>query len=169
VAFEQSLKIDPAQAESLYSLGRILHEAGGDEAAVEYLRQALICAGRYERMKAEDMRDMLTSAMEYLLEIYEDFEIFFSNLPKAQDMLLPGEPLSSSYIFKFMDLTICPDDYKSLYPLAEMYMGKHRDQLADGTLYKSISKTDKNLLFSEGRQEKKSGKKKKRKKEKGRK
>jgi len=166
VAFEQSLKIDPAQVESLYSLGRILHEAGEDEAAVEYLHQALINAGRYERMKAEDMRDMLTSAMECLLEIYEDFEIFFSDLPKAQDMLLPGETPGSSYAFKSMDLTICPDDYKSLYPLAEMYIGKHRDKLADGTFYKSISKMDKNPLFPEEVREKRSGKKKKKKKKK---
>ncbi|MFA4885940.1 MAG: hypothetical protein WC601_09235 [Desulfotomaculaceae bacterium] len=44
MALEQSLKIDPVQMESLYSLGKILHEAGEDEAAVRYLRQALINA-----------------------------------------------------------------------------------------------------------------------------
>ncbi|NLI11338.1 tetratricopeptide repeat protein [Pelotomaculum propionicicum] len=163
VAFEQSLKIDPAQMESLYSLGKILHEAGEDEAAARYLRQVLINAKRYGRMKAEDMRDMLTSTMEYLLIIYDDFEKFLSALPKAQDMLLPGETLSDSCAIGFMDLTIYPDDYKSFYPLAEMYMGKRRDELADRTFCKSISKADKNLLFPEGRREKKSGKKKKKK------
>jgi len=165
VAFERSLKIDPAQMESLYSLGKILHEVGEDEAAVQYLRQALINAHRYERMKAEDMRDMLTGAMEYLLEIYDDFEKFLSALPKAHEMLLPGETLDNSGIIEFMDLTIYPGDYKSFYPLAEMYMGKRRDELPAGSrmFCKSISATDKTPLFPEGKREKKSGKKKKRK------
>jgi predicted TPR repeat methyltransferase len=39
VAFEQSLKIGPAQMESLYTLGKIRHEAGEDEAAVDIWRK----------------------------------------------------------------------------------------------------------------------------------
>ena len=157
VAFEQSLKIDPAQFESLYSLGKILCEAGELEAGAKYLRQALIHARRYERMKAEEMRDMITSALMFLLEICNDIEEFLNVLPKEQEVL-PGETLDGSWATGFMDLTIYPDDYKSFYPLAEVYMGKRRNELADKTLCISTSEGGQPSFSPEVRREDKSGK-----------
>jgi tetratricopeptide (TPR) repeat protein len=169
VALEESIKIDPGQMESLYSLGRMLFDADEVEMAGRRIRQTLICAHRYDRMKAEDMRIMLTSSLQFFLDIHNDFEKFLSALPKASDMLSSGETLDESGAIIFTDLTIYPDEPESFYPLAEMYMGKRRDELPPEaqTLYQNTCVTanaaGKTPVLSGGKSKKKSGKKKKRK------
>jgi len=169
VALEESIKIDPGQMESCYSLGRMLFDAGEADMAERYIRQTLICAHRYDRMKAEDMRIMLTSSLQMFLDIHSHFEKFLSALPKAYDMLSSGETLDESGTIVFTDLTIYPDEPESFYPLAEMYMGKRRDELPPETqtLYQNtcvtVNATGKTPVLSGGKSKNKSGEKKKRK------
>lgn len=85
VAFEESIKQDPFQMESHYSLGKILFEASVKDAAALHLRRVLLTARDYEHLKPLDMRDLLTGTLFMLLDILEDVEKLLEFLPKAGD------------------------------------------------------------------------------------
>ncbi|OPX87217.1 MAG: Tetratricopeptide repeat protein [Pelotomaculum sp. PtaB.Bin104] len=170
VAYEQSLIIDPAQMESHYSLAKALFNAGEKAAAAQHFRQALICAHRYSRMQAERMRDMLVSTFEYLLQIHCDMEKFLASLPTELDMLPPGEAAYASGTVVSREINIYPGNPKSFYPMAEMYMGKRREELLTGSQMpgesiSAISQTaGKTSSRPGGNRKKKSGKKNKKRK-----
>lgn len=120
VAYEESVKNDPGQTESHYSLGRILHEVGLTEDAVLHLREMLVTARHYELMESLQLRDLLTAGLHILFDIKED--------PKEMmDFLLKGEkdrPLDSQIKgpMHYVELDITFDEFEGLYPLAEIYM-----------------------------------------------
>lgn len=63
VAFEESIKNDPKQTESHYSLGQLLYMAGMNDAAIQHLRQVLITARDYDKIGPSELRDMLTESL----------------------------------------------------------------------------------------------------------
>lgn len=71
VAFEHSLRLDPAQIESHFSLGNILVEIGEDESAAYHFRMMLVYARLYQKMESLQMRDMLTAGLQCLFEIHQ--------------------------------------------------------------------------------------------------
>lgn len=133
-AFEQSVKVDPGQLESHFSLGRFLFEIDLDAEAVQHLRQVLILAHSYEKLPAPALRDMLTETLRMLVMISQDEEEFLSFLPTAEEVYLrEDKPVLHNPVIKIMDISIDSSDPLTLRPLAECYMGKRRRELNPGT------------------------------------
>jgi tetratricopeptide (TPR) repeat protein len=124
-AFEESIKHDPGQMESHFSLGQILLKAGLKEAAASHLRRVLITAYKYDRLKRSDLRDMLTETLFTLLDILEGMTNLVEFLPKADeilpDCLESGAP-DKTVTLNFREIDIRLDKFEGMYPLAELYM-----------------------------------------------
>ena len=130
VAFEESIKNDAGQVESLFSLGQLLYEADELEAAAPYLRQALIFARDYDELEPKDLRDMLTNALFLLLEIVGDLDTLMKSIPTADDF--PGFRDRNNDVhtgLQYLELSLSLNSFKGLYPLAEAYMGKQQNKL----------------------------------------
>jgi thioredoxin-like negative regulator of GroEL len=68
---KESIKHDPCQMESHYSLGKILLEAGAKDAAALHLRRMLLSARDYDHLSPLAMRELLTDALFMLLDILD--------------------------------------------------------------------------------------------------
>lgn len=132
-AFERSVAIDNTQLESHYSLGGILYEIGELEAAAVHLRQTLACAHRYRHMPADILRNMLASSLQMLFEINVQTGKKVPVVPSEEEMAAAREPgldkNASLAIDKMIDLTIYPDQNKTLLAAAELYMGQRREEI----------------------------------------
>lgn len=133
VAFEQSLKVDPEQLESHYTLGNILLELGLEREALSHLRQVLIVARKYKQVTADKLRDLLAETLYHLVMLAGDGEQFLSFLPTGAE-LFPGESLPSGTTIMFTEISIDPANPSSLLPLAEQFMGERRRELKSPTL-----------------------------------
>ena len=161
VAFEQSLKVDPEQLESHYTLGNILLELGLEREALSHLRQVLIVARKYKQVTASYLRDLLAETLYHLVLLARDGEQFLSFLPMGHE-LFPGESLPSGTTIMFTDISVDSSDPSSLLPLAEQYMGERRRELKSPTLKLPDAATLKKLTGSVSRPGTKKSKKKNR-------
>lgn len=121
-AFEHSIKIDPSQIESHYTLGDLLAQISDLQNAGYHLRQMLLGAAAYKKMPAVKLREMLASGLQLLF--------FMSDHTNGEVPFLPtlDEIKESEREVSFTNLTdvevdIFPDDISSFFPIAEMYMG----------------------------------------------
>jgi len=166
VAFEESIKQDPCQMESHYSLGKILLEAGAKDAATLHLRRVLLTARDYDHLTPLAMRDLLTDALFMLFDILSDLNKLVEFIPKGNEF--SNESPESCHDQKpvtvhFMDIDISVDEFEGMYPLAELYMGKHQKKLAPDvqTLYPTQSNTNKLMKEIKKKSSKKKRKRKK--------
>ncbi|MDA8229625.1 MAG: tetratricopeptide repeat protein [Desulfitobacterium hafniense] len=131
VAYEQSLKYDPAQMESHYSLGRILYEHGEMEAAASHLRRMLLTARSYDRLDPIDFRNILARGLHILLDIFDDAEKLFDFIPKANEFGDTNSEMNyNKQVPVYLDLDLDLSTFEGFYPIAEMYMGERRTELA---------------------------------------
>lgn len=124
--YEKSLAADPMQTESLFSLSKLLFYAGLDQVAKSYLRQVLTSAHRYEHLDNDKLRDLLASTLQMYIQVCPTLEECAESLPKAEEILssnnLPIEHANQPY--QHIEFEIDLDNPQTLYPLAEVYMGK---------------------------------------------
>lgn len=144
VAFEQSIRVDPAQIESHYSLGDILFQIGEDEKAAYHFHMMLVYARFYEKLDAIRIRDMLSAGLQNLFKIYDCSKHAIPFLPSREDFAdLNGfEEMQhhASSPVALLDFNFHPDDQESFRPIAEIYMGNRRMEIPvhDRTLDKHL-------------------------------
>jgi len=132
VAYEQAIRHDSKQMESHYSLGHILLDNGDREAGIVHLRLTLMTAHTYPYLDPADMRDMLAETLIMLIEEIENNEQLAEWLPLREEIeAYSGGAFNSSQISEISEIVLDLDteDITSLYPLAEMYMGKWNEKL----------------------------------------
>ncbi len=129
VAYEESLKHDPHQVESHYSLGKILFQVGETEAAIQHFRRALHSAHDYQRLEPLALRDMLSDSLFALLDIVRDAEVFATLLPCADELEGEAETRKKHRTLFFTELDLDLSQFEGMYPLAEVYMGKQQKQI----------------------------------------
>jgi len=129
-AFEHSLSIDPMQTESWYSLGMILEDIEPNATATFY-HKMLISASNYRKMDAKSLRELLLVALRALvgLNIYSNGEISIIPQPKDyEDLNINIHDLGYGQT-EIFEGEVHPDNLQSFYPLAELFMGKRRNEL----------------------------------------
>jgi len=134
VAFEQSIRVDPGQMESHYSLGCILFQLAEDKKAAYHFRMMLVYARAYKELDAIQMRDMLAAGLQHLFEIHIRSNRGIPFLPSREEWAaLDGLKITANNPavpeLTFLDLELHPDQLESFWPLAEMYMGNLRMDL----------------------------------------
>lgn len=90
VAFEQAIRLDPAQFESLYSLGQLLINAHQPQLGAELWRRALASASRYRHLAFESIRSMAEVMIEGLNRLRES-DPEMPVWPTPADWLAVGE------------------------------------------------------------------------------
>lgn len=85
VAFEQAIRIDPRQLESLYSLGLVLVEVGAVREGAHLLRRAFACAAGYRRLRPETRRWIVVEALSRLDQFQAPF------WPTADEVRMSGD------------------------------------------------------------------------------
>ncbi len=162
-AFEESIKHDPDQTESHFSIGQVLLKAGLKEEAASHLRRVLITANKYDRLDRSDLRDLLTETLFMLLDIFEEMPKLLEFLPKA-DEIIPGclesHAPDKTVILNFREINISLDKFEGMYPLAELYMNPKYKKEAPG-VQSNYSQQQNTGRF--GQKKKKKAKKKKKK------
>ncbi|WP_053360873.1 tetratricopeptide repeat protein [Bacillus sp. FJAT-27251] len=145
-AFERSIELNPMQTESLYTLGLILSEAGESEEAAHFFHRMLLTAKKYTRLSPNELRDYVTSALIELLDIASE--------PDMKRSLVPPRDLADEFwdnpeedFFKMeseiMNADISTENFETLYPLAELYMGPQRFGLSRKKIHQLPSKNKK--------------------------
>jgi tetratricopeptide (TPR) repeat protein len=135
-AYERSLSINPLQTESRYSLGMILSPIEPKEAAKQY-HIMLISAFKYTRMDALNLQDLLSIGLRDLfylnsisngdisvippMSLYQELQIEIPNSYDSSLNIIEGEFDS--------------DNLESFYPIAEIFMGKRREELPRKKVY----------------------------------
>ncbi|WP_018133133.1 tetratricopeptide repeat protein [Effusibacillus pohliae] len=153
VAWEQSVRVDPKQMESHYSLGNLLLQIGETEKAASHFRTALASARFYEKMEATAMRDMLTGSLQSLFQIHLESHQTIPFLPTEQEQEKAGrgDDHSDERVLTLLDFELYSDDPDSFKPLAEMFMGPRRQEIPDDerTLDKHLSAVGRHLKQKE--------------------
>ncbi len=125
-ALEKSLSLDANLMESDFTLGMILIQSGAEEAGARYLRQALAKAARYERLNANDLRDLLAHALIELARVHVKSGKAIAMLPSPEEWAEArnsttdaGGDSDSHWVVAISGRS---DDPTTFYPLAEKYL-----------------------------------------------
>lgn len=135
-AFEYSVSIDPLQTESLFSLGMILSNIEPKEAANQYHRM-LISAFKYTRMDASNLRDLLSNGLHDLFYLNSISNGELSVIPPMSlyQELQIEIPSSEDSSLNIIEGEVDSDNLESFYPIAEIFMGKRREELSGKKVY----------------------------------
>lgn len=155
--FEHSVRIDPGQFESHYTLGDILLQIGELERASHHFRQMLIFARRYNKLDVLKMREMMADGLQKLFDIHVTTKQKVPFMPLKEDFaVLEGmsEIAASSDDSQLVlyDLEFHLDDRKSFLPIAEMYLGNRREEIqsSERTLDKHLAESEKKQQLKRG-------------------
>ncbi len=85
IAFEEAIRIDTRQFESLYSLGMLLTDVGALDDGGYLLRRAFACAAGYRRLDAPTQRAAVAEALERLAGLHIPI------WPTADEVSLSGD------------------------------------------------------------------------------
>ncbi|WP_063891887.1 tetratricopeptide repeat protein [Paenibacillus sp. Soil787] len=133
-AYEKSIQVDPSQVESHYSLGGLLFQIGELEKSAYHGRMMLVYARLYSKMSVLDLREILAAGLQNLHYIHMESDRKIAFMPTMEEFELidtnqetaAGAEAST---ISLADLEIFPDERKSFYPLAEMYMWLRKDEI----------------------------------------
>ncbi len=129
-AFEHSLTVDPEQIESHYTLGGYFFEMEAYEKAAYHYKEMLVCAGGYDKISAEDLRNMLSSGLQDLFKMNQQTNGEITLIPTRDEMEARGKlPAFNGSRNMKMNLEIYSDDQRSFYPVAESFMGKRNKEI----------------------------------------
>lgn len=121
-AFEHSIKLDPHQIESHYSIGDLLFHISDLKNASYHFKQALIHAHLYQHIPAEPLRELLSIALFNLFTMHLETEGDISFLPTEDEIKSAEKKEENPIGLMDMDLEISLNDLESFYPLAEIFM-----------------------------------------------
>ncbi|SEC44138.1 tetratricopeptide repeat protein [Paenibacillus sp. GP183] len=133
-AYEKSIQVDPSQVESHYSLGRLLFQVDELEKSAYHSRMMLVYARHYPKMAILDLREILAIGLQNLYDIHVESDRKIAFMPTKEELEVlnsfkevaaGSEPPTLSLV----DLEVFPDDRKSFYPVAEMYMWLRKDEI----------------------------------------
>ena len=135
-AYEQSISIDPMQTESRYSLGMLLTPIDPREAAYHY-HIMLISASNYSRINASNLRDLLSNGLCDLFYLNSSSNGEISVIPPISlyQELQIEMPKSEDGSLNIIEGKVDSDNQESFYPIAEIFMGKRREELATKKVY----------------------------------
>lgn len=121
--FEHSIKLDPKQVESHFTLGDMLAQIEDLPNAGHHFHQMLLHAKEYKKLPAENLREMLAIGLQvlFMMSDHTDGEVPF--LPTPQEIEASWQQETQSAKIADMEMDIFPDDVETFYPLAEMFMG----------------------------------------------
>ncbi|WP_164667768.1 tetratricopeptide repeat protein [Virgibacillus doumboii] len=127
--YEHSIKINPKQIESHYTLGGYLFQIGEFKKAAYHYKQLLLGASEYPLVTPEKLRELIAIGLVDLFHIYQ-----FSNgeipfLPTKEELEAAGKLKEIQKNYVDMKVNIIPDETESFYPFAEMYMGAQKEKL----------------------------------------
>lgn len=133
-AYEKSIQVDPSQVESYYSLGGLLFQVGELEKSAYHSRMMLVYARHYRKMDILQLREILAIGLQNLYDIHVESERKIAFMPTKEELeVLDSFKETAAGVeaptLALVDLEIFPDDRKSFYPLAEMYMWLRRDEI----------------------------------------
>ena len=128
-AHEQAIANDVGQVESHFSLGKILIACGELELAAGHLRQAVALSYQYKYLSAFDLREIIVAALEILLTIYEQSDNKIDILPKPNEQAMIQQSRKQIAATSILDFDIDAKRRKTLYPLAEVYLGERCNEL----------------------------------------
>ncbi|RXT00961.1 lipopolysaccharide assembly protein LapB [Ammoniphilus sp. CFH 90114] len=131
-AFEQSIRLDPAQVESHFSLGQILEQVHEYEWAAYHFRLTLCYGSSYKAMDAIDLRKMLACALDYLFSIHTKSEGTIQLIPTGEELKAArcGEVIEDIQEEEaWIEWDVVPNQLESFFPIAEMYMGERRKEI----------------------------------------
>ncbi len=121
--FEHSVRLDPKQVESHYTLGDMLAQIEDFPNASYHFRQMLLHAREYKKLPAEKLRDMLAIGLRelFIMSDHTDGEVSILPTPEeleasVQQEIQPGTSVD-------LEMEIFPDDVETFFPLAEIFMG----------------------------------------------
>lgn len=159
--FEHSIKIDPGQVESHFTLGDMLAQISKLEEAGYHFRQMLLYAEEYKKIPAENLREMLANGLMLLFLISQHTNGEVSFFPTLEEVQASGRNDASWKTNDVeLDLEIDPNDVDSFLPLAEMFMGIRAKEIPRDKRTFHLSKTSN--VSSSQRNHKKKKKKRKR-------
>jgi len=125
-ALERSVYLDPTLLESDFTIGMILIQSGKTEAGAWYLRQPLAKAAHYDRLNANDLRDLLAHALLELALAYAKSGGAIAMLPGQDEWAdgqtpIIGDPENDAWE-NTLRLSGRLNDPTMFYPLAELYL-----------------------------------------------
>ena len=128
-AYEHAIRLDRRQSESYFSLAQLLREIGEDRQAADFYRLTISSARFYKSMKAEAFREMLAIAIQDLMHIHLNSNKSIAFLPERDELSDEENNRPDQAILELYKFELDPNTLQSFYPVAEMYMGKRRDEL----------------------------------------
>jgi hypothetical protein len=132
-AYEKSIQLDAKQMEAHFSLGQILLGSGERAAGIRHLRLTLMTAHAYPHLLPVNMRELLVRTLSILREEAENDAQFVAWLPLKEEIeAYCGGSYALSRISTAIDelvIDINTEKIVSLFPIAELYMGKWRKKL----------------------------------------
>lgn len=133
-AYEKSIQMDPSQLESHYSLGGLLFQIDELEQSAYHSRMMLVYARHYPKMRILDLREILAIGLQNLYEIHMESGRKIAFMPTKEelevlDLFKETAAGAETPTLGLVDLEFFPDDRKSFYPIAEMYMWLRRDEI----------------------------------------
>jgi tetratricopeptide (TPR) repeat protein len=133
-AYEKSLQVDPSQVESYYSLGGLLFQVNELEKSAFHSRMMLVYARYYEKMPILNLREILAAGLQNLYRIHVESDREIALMPTREeleviDSFKETAAGAEAPTLALVDLEIFPDERKSFYPLAEMYMWLRRNEI----------------------------------------
>ncbi|MEN6565503.1 MAG: hypothetical protein ABFC57_04315 [Veillonellales bacterium] len=122
------------------------------------MRQALLYAHRYKNLTALSMHDMLVHALESLFEINAITDGAVAALPTEEELATIRDGIQQSgnhsKTVALMDFEIFQEDPETLFPIAEMFMGKRREELSSADRRLKISGIHAGSTLNPGRKTK---------------
>ena len=127
--YEHSIEIDHGQIESHFSLGGYFFQIKEFEKTAYHFKQMLLGASEYDLLSAEKLRELLAYCLVDLFYIYENSNGEIPFLPTKEELEVAGKINKMKGNQVELELELIPDDPKSFYPFAEMYMGVQSKKL----------------------------------------
>ncbi len=121
--FEHSVRLDPKQVESHYTLGMMLTQIEDLPNAGYHFRQMLLHAKEYKKLPAEDLRDLLAIGLSELFVMSHRTDGEIPIFPTPEELAASAQQETQPGTLVDMEMELVPGDVETFYPLAEIFMG----------------------------------------------
>lgn len=127
--FEHSIAVDPGQIESHFTLAGYFLQLDDLEKTAYHFKQMLLGASDYQLLKAENLREMMTSGLVELFYIHQHSNGEIPFVPTQEELVAAGKAKEVEKNRFNRKIVLNAEDPESFYPVAEMYMGSQITKL----------------------------------------